>query len=162
MLKNLMEFHLNTTWQVVHQIHTRIIQFLKERQIQNSNADALLLGCTELIENAVKYGKAQPGCNDIEFIMQMDDEKMVNIIVRNGVASEEDVKIIKEILKQIKKAKDLQKLYHSRLLILLEKPKPKRTQLGLYRLAYEGQFDINYEYDNKVITITAIKILDKK
>jgi hypothetical protein len=37
----------------------------------------------------------------------------------------------------------------------MDNPKPGVSQLGLYRIAYEGEFKLDYIYQNGILTVKA-------
>lgn len=145
------------TWDKVRIVLEQTEMFLAGKD-QNL-ISATTMSVTELIENAVKYGTMTPAGDDITFNMSVDDHA-VCIEIANGVRSDEDVESVREIIDYINHTNDPQMLYVQRLKELIEDPRPGVSKLGLYRISYEGQFDLSYTFEKGVLTITARRGLD--
>lgn len=115
-----------------------------------------LMVVTELMENAVKYGMANTAGNMIDFELA-DKGKRIVIKVSNRVKLKEDTRQLTEIVDQISSSQDPAGLYISRMKELVNNSNPGKTQLGLYRIAYEGEFLLGYEWHGDIITISAVR-----
>jgi hypothetical protein len=56
---------------------------------------------------------------------------------------------------EIRNSDDPAELYTRRLQELMDNTVKGKTQLGLYRIAYEGEFSLSYRIDNSRLTIIA-------
>ena len=112
---------------------------------------------SELIENAVKYGEEVPAASHIKLSMSMDAEKLV-IAVTNGCADLAGVRELERRIQEICEAPDKSTLYMARLEQLLAEP-TESGRLGLYRIAFEGEFDLHFTYRENVVSITATRSL---
>jgi hypothetical protein len=145
------------TWDKVRTILNQTQDFLEGKD--PALISATTMSVTELIENALKYGTLTPDGKDIIFNLNVD-EKMIRIEVINGVRSQHDVEHVKNIVNHINSSDDPEQLYIQRLKELIENPKFGVSQLGLYRISYEGQFDIDYQFENGVLTIKAVRAIE--
>lgn len=147
---------IEPTWNIVLNINDRIDELLPDAKIEV--VDSLRMVSTELVENAVKYGEPVPGMTGIEYELIVDDD-FISIRVDNGVVTTTNVKEVEKSIEKIKKAKDRFKLYTARLAELMESPKLGESQLGLFRIAYEGNCDLNFKYEDNILSVIAkIKI----
>lgn len=143
---------IEPTWNIVLNINDRIDEVLPDAKIEI--VDALRMVSTELVENAVKYGEPVPGMTGIEYELIIDDD-LISIRVDNGVVTSSNVKEVERSIKKITKSKDRFKLYTARLVELMESPKLGESQLGLYRIAYEGNCDLSFQYENNILSVIA-------
>ncbi|MCP4131565.1 MAG: hypothetical protein GY754_11355 [bacterium] len=149
---------IQPTWSMVRKIQERAKEFMKSKGKDKDATEAMTMCVTELIENAVKYGMETPEGGDIEAEFLVHDNT-VFIKVINGIRLDSDIKNFIEHIEKIKNTDDPASLYTSRLMELMENPRPGESQLGLYRIAYEGEFKLDYKYENKVLTVFAEKNL---
>jgi len=110
---------------------------------------------SELIENAVKYGEEVPAASHILLSMSMEGGRLV-ISVSNGCADGPGVRQLEGRIREIAEAEDKAALYMARLEQLLAEP-TESGKLGLYRIAFEGEFDLQFSYVDNVVRITATR-----
>jgi len=151
-----LSFSINPTWEVVRNIEEKLRSIFQpdDSEIFYST----IMTVSELVENAIKYGSATQTVKSINLNF-VADEKSIVIIVSNPIDNVGHLEVVKSHLDRIKNSNDPQQLYIQRLQDLLENPNIKNSQLGLYRIAYEGQFALNYGYENNILTIKAIRKL---
>ena len=154
--KKIFKLSIRPTWNIVKEVGDNIEKVLKisKRELLESAT----MAAAELIENAVKYG--EPVGNGlescIEFEARIEDGKII-IRVMNGAMNMRNVNNVIEHIEKIKASGDPFELYTGRLNELLNNPRSGVSQLGLYRIAYEGQFTLDYEYRDNILTITAVR-----
>jgi len=149
---------IKPTWSIVRELQDKTAQFMSEKNKPKDISDAAIMCATELIENAVKYGTEKPDGTNIDFELHADNEKII-IKVTNGIKSKTDSNNVIEHIDKIKSSDDAAQLYTERLMELMENPKPGVSQLGLYRIAYEGEFALDYNYKNETLTIIAQRMI---
>lgn len=108
---------------------------------------------SELAENVVKYGEPVENAPAGSLQLIIADES-VRVISTNGVRSPERAQHLAVALERIREA-DPQQLYLERMQELMANPTQKESQLGLLRIAFEGQFKLSHVYEGSVLTITA-------
>jgi hypothetical protein len=143
-------------WNVVKEIRNEVGINMENRGAELRDASQMV--ASELVENAVKYGLAINHESEmgIEFLFQVNDREIM-IEVTNSADSEYDLANVTRHIDAINKSKDPQHLYVKRLTELMDTPGQKGSQLGLYRIAYEGEFSLSYEVKDKVITVKAYR-----
>ncbi len=143
------------TWSILKEIQQMTEDLLKKKNAGAETIDAAIMCATELVENAIKYGSSNAGQSNIIFDLMVKDA--IYITVSNGVKEEKDIQNVKFHIEKIQKTNDPAKLYTDRLMQLMENEKPGESQLGLYRIAYEGEFKLDCTCQNAIITIRAEK-----
>ncbi len=141
-------------WHVVKEVRDKVEAILAHHGEELSYAGKMV--ASELVENAVKYGVAidPEAAKGIEFEINVSDAD-VTIAVTNRTASQKDLANARQHIDAIHRSGDPQQLYVQRLTNLMENPGQDGSQLGLYRIAYEGGFDLAYELADDIITIRA-------
>lgn len=122
--------------------------------------DAAAMTMSELIENAVKYGEPVEGMPGARFTMSIGDES-VEIRVQNGSQDSASLAALQRTVDAIAGAvgqEAREALYVARLQQLLEDT-GSGGQLGLYRIGFEGQFDLACTREGDVVTVTATRRL---
>jgi len=145
---------ITPTWSILKEVQEKTERFMKNKNTKSEYIDATIMCTSELVENAIKYGSSFRGQNLITFELSASDER-ISIKVTNGIKDEKDMHNVKTHIDKLKKTNDPGSLYTERLRELMDNPKPGISQLGLYRIAYEGEFKLDYQYLNGVLTIKA-------
>ncbi len=147
-------YYIDPLWDTVKKIRDKVESILSDKS-QEVN-DASKMTASELIENAVKYGCSIDNGTGIQFELLVE-KNQIKIVVKNKILSSEDFNKVREHIDRIKTADNPQELYLNRLMMLMENTKLSKSQLGLYRIAYEGEFQLDYEYENEILTVTATR-----
>jgi hypothetical protein len=150
----MLTFSIEPVWSRMRSIIDEIEKTLKEKNI--AIADSAVTVASELMENAVKYGEAnnKEQNDEIDFDMDIQDKK-IRITVSNYAVNEENINNVVKHIDEISKSNDPAELYTRRLQELMEQTVKSNTQLGLYRIAYEGEFSLSYSLANNRLTIIA-------
>ena len=115
------------------------------------------MGFTELMENSIKYSQDASDYNDINIKITLNKRSLV-ITLSNYVKTDEDVRSLTTIINRINEYGKTKNLYLDRINEIISQDGIGKSQLGLYRIAYEAEFDITYEMiDSKKISITIKK-----
>jgi hypothetical protein len=145
---------ITPAWSILKEVQEKTEKFLKQKDSSQHIIEATIMCASELVENAIKYGYSNDENSYITFDLTMDSDKVI-IQVSNGIKDKEDVQRVKAHIEKLKLTNDPGKLYTERLMQLMENPKPGVSQLGLYRIAYEGEFKLDYIYESDLLTIIA-------
>jgi hypothetical protein len=147
-------FTITPTWNFIKDVQIQVEEFLKSKKKNSDIIEATIMCATELIENAVKYGTEKPDGSSIDFDLSATEET-VCITVKNGYHDVRDFQNVAENIDKINASDDHAALYVERLQELLDNPKPGVSQLGLYRIAYEGEFKLDYAHKDGILAIIA-------
>ena len=149
----LLDSRLPHAWDEIRRIRKNVGEALKS--LDPALTTAATMVTSELIENAVKYGETVPASSEIRLAMSMHDGQLV-ITVSNGCTDANAVRALERRVREIADAPDKAALYMSRLEQLLAEP-TESGKLGLYRIAFEGEFDLEFSYRDNVVSVTATR-----
>lgn len=145
---------ITPTWSLLNEVKEKIEKFMVEKKASQDIIDATIMCSAELMENAIKYGPA--GRNEVKINFDLNfSHGMICIAVTNDVKNIEDVQNVKQHIEKLKNSGDAGTLYVERLSQLMDNPKIGISQLGLYRIAYEGEFKLDYGYEKNILTVVA-------
>ncbi len=147
---------MQSTWQSAREVRERIESHLRrESTYPEELRRATAMTASELVENAVRYGHPGSDCGQVQVGLRAGAER-VEVTVQSACTNPPGVKELAEHIDRLGEAKDKGSLYLQRLETCLERPRLP-SQLGLYRIGFEGQFDLEYTYDNGVVTVRATR-----
>ncbi|MBI3396238.1 MAG: hypothetical protein HY042_10420 [Spirochaetia bacterium] len=113
--------------------------------------DAAQLVAIELAENALKYSDPDTS-QPVEFGFTAEDGQCV-IRVKNWCRNEDSKQALQSMLKEIGSGNPFE-LYVGRLEKLKDDP-DGWSRMGLYRIAYEGEFVLTADIDKESVTLVA-------
>lgn len=145
---------ITPTWSILKDVKEKTASYMHSKGYAEDVIDATIMCASELIENAIKYGSERPDGTTISFDLKTDSKTII-ISVSNGVRTDEDRKNVFEHIEKLRNNTDPAKLYTDRLMELMNNPRPGISQLGLYRIAYEGEFSLDCSFANNTLTILA-------
>jgi anti-sigma regulatory factor (Ser/Thr protein kinase) len=152
-----MQAHLQLTfapmWPNVREIRQRVGAALQDCPAQLRSA--AVMTASELVENAIKYGENVPAASTVTFELDATPS-FLSIRVVNGSTNASGVAELERRVDEMSKAEDKQALYLARLEQLLANADDS-GKLGIYRIGFEGGFDLRLEYQNEVVTVTATR-----
>jgi anti-sigma regulatory factor (Ser/Thr protein kinase) len=152
-----MEAHLQLTfapmWPNVREIRQRVGIALEGCPAQLRSA--AMMTASELVENAIKYGESVPAASTVTFVLDASPGLLYMRVV-NGSTNAHGVAELQRRVQELRTAEDKQALYLARLEQLLADA-DESGKLGIYRIGFEGGFDLQLEYTNDVVTVTATR-----
>lgn len=119
---------------------------------------AAVMTASELVENAIKYGESVPAAPSVTFWLEAQPGRL-RIRVANGSTNTAGVAELVRRVDELSRSTDKQALYLARLEELLNHA-DESGKLGVYRIGFEGGFDLECEYKNSVVTMTATRDAD--
>jgi len=152
-----MEAHLQLTfapmWPSVREIRQRVGAALEGCPAQLRSA--AIMTASELVENAIKYGESVGGAQTVTFVLDVTPAQL-SIRVVNGSTNAQGVAELERRVEELRSAPDKQALYLTRLEQLLADA-DESGKLGIYRIGFEGGFDLQLDYKDEVVTVTATR-----
>jgi hypothetical protein len=145
-------------WSHVRDARKLVQEALADRDPELRDAAGMTM--SELVENAMKYGDSTPEMQGARFTLSID-EQAISIEVQNGTSCLEEIDNLKKTIEAIAAAPDQEAreaLYVARLQELLEDP-TSGGRLGLYRIGFEGGFDLSCSVEGHVVTVMARRLL---
>lgn len=143
-------------WQWLESVRQEVSKALAAHQVELREAAVLV--ATELAENVIKFGEPLSEESRGEFSVWVAKAE-VAIVTQNRVTSTERAAALIATLEEIRTAPDPARLFLRRMQMLLDRPQDSGSRLGLYRVAYAGGFQLNWEYESGVMTVTATRSL---
>ncbi|HRG46505.1 MAG TPA: DUF6272 family protein [Leptospiraceae bacterium] len=157
-MENLLEFTTQPIWDTVIQIRKKVKSVLEERKYPAEIIEATEIVSMELLENAVKYGVCTEDCPAVDVKIEINEsDKEIGITVSNGFSSVENLEFILSRLDKLKNADNIEALYMERLEEIIANPRSGKSQLGLYRIAYETGYKLDYKLKGNRLEITGKK-----
>lgn len=140
----------------MNEVRTRVLHHLFD--VTPDVQDAAIMCASELAENGVKYGCSgdHPQLPALDVIV---DENTLTLRLETGVADPSLAEATCGRVAAIRAAEDPRELYLRRMREVALNPGQRATQLGLFRLRCEGQFELNCEYRSNQLTLTATRSL---
>jgi len=105
---------------------------------------------SELLENAIKYSDNK----EIEVLFEYNEH--IKILISNYVSKKTHINNIINIIEKIKHIHRNDNLYLKRIEEIIKRDKHGESQMGLYRIFYEGEFNLDYYFDNSNNKISII------
>jgi hypothetical protein len=151
----LMETKIQPIWHLVCAIRQQVGDALSEYSPELRTAAAIT--ASELVENAIKYGDSVVAATTIHFSVVVCGTE-IRMRVSNGTTNRSGVSELLARVAEIRETPDKEALYLRRLEQLMANP-GENGKLGLYRMAFEGQFELAGTYEDDVVTMTATRRL---
>jgi hypothetical protein len=118
---------------------------------------ATMMVASELLENALKYGEAVTLAPDIAFTLLATTDS-IEVEVRNGCTQPSQLDDLQQHVRDIMSAEDKAALHFARLR-QLAKNRGESNKLGVYRMVYEGEFELAVCVEADVVTVRARRAL---
>ncbi|HLK91826.1 MAG TPA: hypothetical protein VKZ18_18185 [Polyangia bacterium] len=155
-----MEAHLELTfqpmWPNVRKIRQQVGAALEACKPELRSA--AMMTASELVENAIKYGENVAAAPTVSFSLEASGGQLV-IRVVNGSTNVAGVGELARRVNELASATNKQTLYQARLEQLLAH-QDDSGKLGIYRIGFEGGFELSLDYRNDVVTVTATRDTD--
>lgn len=142
-------------WDRIRSVRERVAEACAE--LPADVRAAAVMVTSELVENAIKYGVVVQGMDEVMVRFRIDTGR-ITVEVDNGVATQAAIDRVAEHVEQIRQASCRADLYIARLQELMRCPGAPGG-LGLYRIGFEGEFDLSYESDGRTLTVRATRDL---
>jgi hypothetical protein len=151
-------FEIKPVWGVISEIADQIATLMENEK--PDLGDATRMVASELIENAVKFGTFTGKNNLIIFDLGIEND-IITIKVVNKAEVKKNIENVRRIIGEINGPASPKELYTRRLRELMEKPKPGESMLGLYRIAYEGEYKLSHELSGDLLVVSAKRKLNR-
>lgn len=147
------QFKIPPLWETINDIRRKIAADDRVKDNQDL-LNATTMVASELLENAIKYGHHAPDFAAVEFNLDLVDRE-IRIQVKNAYHGDHSIEGLKRNIEKIRTAANPGDLYCDRLIEIANNPRQTGSGLGLFRIAYEGEFGLELEQDDHVVTVTA-------
>lgn len=140
-------------WHLLRDLRQVVEETLQDFPLDVRNATSMV--AAELVSNAIKYGISVPTAPSATITLTVT-AKQIQIEVSNGVTAESVVQELQARLEQIARSDSKEQLYMNRLQQLLD-DSTQTGKLGLYRIGFEGRFELTCMYAEQVLTVVATR-----
>jgi len=145
--------HLADTWEELGRVRAALEEYFAETPEEFRTA-ATMAGL-ELAENVLKHGT---GSSTGSVTVSVREGEVV-IATQNQVASTHRAEAVRARIQEIAD-KGAREMYVRRMIELIEQPDAPGSGLGLFRIAYEGEFRLSCEVLGDRLCISARRRLD--
>lgn len=164
-MENIMNLKIAPEWDNIEKVRIRTEDFLKERNLGRDVTDSIIMNISELMENAVKYGRFDDKIKEITASVTVTDNDII-VEVKSPVKDEDDFhfKRLDRIIQWIRGFQNPFEAYIEKLKeIAIQPVTESESGIGIIRIAYEGQSILDfYINDNGVISVSAVYHLPGK
>lgn len=144
------QIRLPLSWQWIERVRITVSELLSD--LPEHILDAAQIASSELAENVVKYGEPVSGDEFGQVLIEVVDD-FVRIRSVSGASRERAEHVLEHVA--LISGGTPSALYTDRLRFLMENPTSTASQLGLLRIAFEGQFALSASYDAPRLTVSA-------
>jgi hypothetical protein len=149
-----LELTLPAEWGAVRAAWDDCRGMLARAGLGQDESYALAMVAQELLENAVKYGAADA---DVRLSLRVEDDD-VTVEVRSRVGGDDaHLRAFGGALQRLRESPDARDAYVDQLRRAVGRaPEAGGSELGLARIAYEGQCRLDFQVDGDVLAVYAV------
>ena len=139
-MDHLFKVGFSPEWREIDRIVAETVDFLTKRGLSSDSTSTCVMIITELVENALKYGKAQPADESFGVSVELHNGSVV-VEVTNPIdaSSSRHIERLDYMVQWIRGYQDPFEAYIQRLKEVAKKSlSDPESGLGLARIAYEG------------------------
>jgi len=151
-----LKFKINPSWDELDYVRGELEIFLGTNEMNGDQIHALIMTCSELTENAIKYGHHNNDADKIEIFVDIYDKEVI-VEVKNKIynVDNEELKALDENIQWIRGFQNKYEAYIEKLKYI--SAKNIKSGLGLVRIAYEGQCILDFFVnEDDVLAISAV------
>jgi len=163
-LTKMLNFDLTADWENLDHIRSKVEHFLKQNHFGLNDIYSIVMVCSELVENAIKYGDYNSPQSKISINIELNDSGIITE-VKNPML-ENNNRHVRQLDKTIQWIRGFQnpfEAYREKLKEVAEKDYiVDESGLGLARIAYEGESILDFYLEDKnMINVTAVYQITK-
>ena len=157
---DIMHIDLAPDWDKLEGIRLDAGRFLEQHGATSVINHSMVMVLSELLENSVKYGSFSESADqvsvDLEYGRNQITVEVTNPISESSLA---DLDNLDRMIQWVRGFQDPFEAYVKRLREISKKPLDDRASgLGIVRIVYEGQVDLDFFVTNKdLLTVSAIR-----
>ncbi len=158
-MNNFIKLKVAPEWENLDAVRVQTDEFLKTKNFDSDTRDSIRMNISELMENAVKYGRFNDNMREIEASVMVTRDDII-VEVRSPVKNEDDENLRKldRVVQWIRGFQNPFEAYIEKLKEVATQPScDSESGLGIVRIAYEGQSIIDF-YINElsIISVSAV------
>lgn len=145
------ELRIPILWHYTNRVRQAVDQAMAS--YAESLRQATKMVASELVENAIKYGQLES--KEIRFLLSLSEQTVI-IEVENGIDDRAALAALEARVAAINQADNHEELLLKRMQEIVDRP-VQASQLGLFRIASEGGFHLEYSYNVSVLKVRATR-----
>ena len=161
-MENSYALNLKPQWDEVEKARVACEKFLREGDYSTDIIDSVTMVCSELIENAVKYGDYPSQADGILLTIISGRKIIVEVKCPIIKSKNQHFQRLDRIIQWIRGHQNPFEAYIEKLKVVSSKPADdQESGLGLFRIAYEGQSVLDfYVGEDGIISVSAVYLTD--
>lgn len=164
-MENIMNLKVAPEWDNIETARNKTEEFLKDKNISRDITDSIIMNISELMENAVKYGRFDDKIKEITATVSVTENDII-VEVKSPVKDEDDFHFrrLDKIIQWIRGYQNPFEAYIEKLKeVAIQPAGDSESGLGIIRIAYEGQSILDfYIGDSGIISVSAVYHLPGK
>ncbi len=160
-----MNLKIKPEWGNLEDVRLKTGEFLNKKNFSSDITDSIIMNISELMENAMKYGKFDNGIEEITASVSITDNDII-VEVKSPIKDEDDLhlKRLDQIIQWIRGYQNPFEAYVEKLKQVAMQPiNESESGIGIIRIAYEGQSILDFYIDDKgIISVSAVYHLPGK
>lgn len=162
---NNMYLKVTPEWENIEQVRVKTEDFLTNEKLGRDIIDSIIMNISELMENAVKYGRFTDIIKEIDASVTVTDHDII-VEVKSPVRAEDDFHFrrLDRIIQWIRGYQNPFEAYIEKLKeVAIQPASDSESGIGIIRIAYEGQSVLDFYIDDKgIISVSAVYHLPGK
>jgi hypothetical protein len=154
-MSNSLSFKIQPSWEELDFIRDELEKFLSVQSFNKDEINSMIMTCSELAENAIKYGHHENDADKVEIYIDVYPKEVI-IEVKNKIhnVDNDELRTLDENIQWIRGFQNKYEAYIEKLKHV--QAKGLKSGLGLARIAYEGQCILDfYVNENDILAISA-------
>lgn len=160
-----MNLKIKPEWGNLEDVRLKTEEFLNKKKLSRDITDSIIMNISELMENAMKYGRFDDRVKEITASVSITDNDII-VEVKSPVIDDDDFhfKRLDRIIQWIRGYQNPFEAYVEKLKQVAMQPiNDSESGIGIIRIAYEGQSILDfYIDDNGIISVSAVYHLPGK
>lgn len=158
-MENIMNIKIAPEWDNLESVRIKTEEFLKDKNLTRDIIDSIIMNISELMENAVKYGRFDDKIKEITATVAVTANDII-VEVKSPVRDEDDFhfKRLDKIIQWIRGYQNPFEAYIEKLKeVAIQPAGDSESGIGIIRIAYEGQSILDFYIDDSgIISVSAV------
>jgi hypothetical protein len=157
--KRAIDLTIPPEWEEIEDVRSKTHTYLKDQGLPSEFVDALTMVCSELVENAMKYGCFERPGNTLNFRLHMLERNVIiEVSHPTSASASRHLERLDKTIQWIRGYQDPFQAYLEKLKEVARRPiQDRESGLGLVRIAYEGKSILDFFVaDDNALNVSAI------
>jgi hypothetical protein len=157
--KRAIDLTIPPDWEEIEEVRNKTQWYLQNQGLSDEFIDALTMVCSELVENAMKYGAFERPEDNLNFRLHMLEKNVIiEVSHPTSRSASHHLERLDKTIQWIRGYQDPFQAYLEKLKEVARRPLHDRESgLGLVRIAYEGKSILDFFVaDDNALNVSAI------